>query len=90
MPETPQEARTAPMPYGRYDSGERRRSKRTGRERGCWLYIPAEELAKAGVDLDGPPPLYRTWGRPRGSLVVRLYKDARPKAADKRGETRGT
>lgn len=57
----------------RYDVAARRQSKRTGRERGCWLYIPAEELEKAGIDPTGPPPFYRTWGTSRGGIMVRLY-----------------
>lgn len=51
----------------------RRQSKRSQRERGCWTYIPAEELVKVGIDPDGPAPFYRTWGYRRGSVVVRLY-----------------
>lgn len=72
---------------GRYDSGERRQTKRSGRERGCWAYIPAEELRKAGIDPDGPAPFYRVWGSPRGSLVVRLYKTFRPPALPGRAPT---
>lgn len=67
---------------GRYDSGERRRSVRKGRERGCWVYIPAEELRKAGIDPAAqPPPFYRTWGTRRGGVLVRLYRTYRPPAA---------
>lgn len=62
---------------GRHDHAEPRRSKRSGREKGCWTYIPAEQLAAAGITLDGPPPLYRTWtasdGRPR--VFVNLYRE---------------
>lgn len=61
---------------GRYDSAERRRTKRSGRERGCWAYIPAAELKKAGVDLDGPPPFVRVWGTKRGGAMIRFYKEA--------------
>lgn len=60
---------------GKYDSGQRRRSQRRGRERGCWLYVPADELVRAGIDLDDPPPLYRTWGTARGGVFVRLYRN---------------
>jgi hypothetical protein len=60
---------------GRYDDGARRQSSRSERKRGCYIYIPAEELLKAGIDLEGPPPLYRTWGRSRGTVLVRLYKE---------------
>lgn len=58
----------------RYDSAERRQAKRSGRERGCWAYIPAEELLRAGFDPHGEPPLYRTWGSARGSVMIRLYR----------------
>lgn len=54
----------------------RRRAQRRGRERGCWVFVPAEELGKAGVDPAGDPPFYRTWGSPRGSVMVRLYREA--------------
>lgn len=60
---------------GRYDAAARRQGKRSGRERGCWAYIPAQELSKAGIDPDGPAPFYRTWGTARGGVFVRLYKE---------------
>jgi|GEM_PF-3888775 len=62
------------MHNGRYDAMRRRQSKRAGREKGCWIYIPAEELRSAGIDPNGPAPFYRTWGARRGSLLARLYK----------------
>lgn len=62
--------------YERQDAARRRRSKREGRERGCWIYIPAQELLRAGIDPTGPPPFYRTWGARRGSVLLRLYRDA--------------
>lgn len=60
---------------GQYDRARRRRSVRRGRERGCWVYIPEEELRKAGIE--GPPPFYRTWGSAvRGHRVtVNLYSE---------------
>lgn len=58
-----------------HDSALRRRSVRRGRERGCWVYIPAEELQKARIDLDAGPPFYKTWGDRRGSIIVRLYRE---------------
>ena len=64
----------APAPRGNYDPGRRRRSRREGRERGCWVYIPGAELRKAGLE-DGPPPWYRIWGGRRGGIVVRLYRE---------------
>jgi hypothetical protein len=60
---------------GRYDALPRRQSKRTGRERGCWLYIPAEELEASGYDPREPAPFYRVWPGTRGGLRVRLYRE---------------
>jgi hypothetical protein len=60
----------------RYDTAERRAAVRKGRERGCWVYVPMVELEAAGFDPYGPPPRYRTWGRPRGTVLVRLYREA--------------
>jgi len=59
---------------GKYDALKRRASIRRGRERGCWLYVPMEELLKTGVDVTDAPPHYRVWGGARGRLVVQLYK----------------
>lgn len=67
---------SVPPPSARswsYDPLRRRRSVRAGRERGCWVYIPAVELERAGIEPDSPPPLYRVWGGHRGGLVLRLY-----------------
>ncbi len=58
---------------GGYDPARRRRSVREGRERGCWVYIPAVELVKTGIDVDKMPPLYRTFGTPLGTVLVRFY-----------------
>lgn len=58
-----------------YDPAARRRAQRAGRQRGCSIYIPVDELEKAGIDPDGPPPLYRVWGTKGGGLMVRLYAD---------------
>jgi hypothetical protein len=60
---------------GQYDRAQRRRSVRKGRERGCWVYIPLEELQRAGID--GDRPWYRTVGtRVRGARVmVNLYRE---------------
>lgn len=61
---------------GRYDDARRRKGVRKGRERGCWVYIAQDELAKTGADLDGAPPAYRVWAGPRGRVVVQLYREA--------------
>lgn len=71
-----QEPASAPQANTKYDTGARRRSQRRGRERGCWVYVPAEELRKAGYDPADAPPWYRTWGTPRGGVYVRLYRSA--------------
>jgi hypothetical protein len=63
------------IPAGRYDAGARRRAKRSGRETGCWAYIPGEELAKAGYEPGGELPWYRAWGTKRGGVFVRLYRE---------------
>jgi hypothetical protein len=59
---------------GRPDVAALKQTRRSGREKGCWLYIPAEQLAEMGIDPEGPAPLYRVWNaqdRPRA--VVNLY-----------------
>lgn len=52
----------------------RRRALRAGRQKGCVIYIPAEELEKAGFEPGGPLPFYRVWGSPRGGMF-KFYKD---------------
>jgi hypothetical protein len=60
---------------GVYDPARRRRSVRRGRERGCWVYIPAAVLREIGVELERErPPLYRIFAGRRRSLAVTLYK----------------
>ena len=61
------------MIAGRHDTALRRRAKRSGRERGCWTYIAAEQLQAAGIDPDGPLPWYRIWTGKRGRFIVTLY-----------------
>lgn len=58
-----------------YDAQRTRQSLRRGRERGVWVFIPAAELRESGFNPHGPPPRYRVWGRVRGSVLVRLYRD---------------
>lgn len=74
MPPRESDSRAEPS-KGRYDSGLRRRATRAQRQRGLRVYIPADELAKTGIDLDGPLPFYRVWAGPRGRVVVQLYKE---------------
>lgn len=67
---------SAAIRSGRHDHGLRRQSTRSGRMRGCYIYIPQEDLVKAGIDPAGPAPFYRTWGTSRGGVMVRLYTEA--------------
>lgn len=60
---------------GRHDQAARRRAKRAGRERGCWLYIPAEQLERAGIDPRGPVPWFKTWDGRKGTILVQLYTE---------------
>ncbi len=39
------------------------------------IYIPQEELSKAGVAPGSPRPWYRLWGAPRGRVLVNLYRE---------------
>ena len=59
---------------GGYDPYRRRFGRRAGRERGCWVYITAVELKKAGFAEGDPAPFYRVWGRRNGSVLLRLYR----------------
>lgn len=65
----------------RYDPQARRRSKRAGRERGCWIYIAAVELERAGFAGADPPPFYRAQSFRRGTVLVNLFPTERPPAA---------
>lgn len=75
MAEAPAGSVPATLPSGRYDGAKRRRSLRRGRERGCSVYIPAEELLKAGIDPQAAPPFYRVWAGSRGGVTVQFYKE---------------
>lgn len=57
-----------------YDPARRRRCVRKGRERGVWVFVPAEELRNAGFDPKDDPPFYRVWSRKRAALI-QLYKE---------------
>lgn len=61
-------------PAGRHDQMARRQSKRSGKERGCWIYLAAEELDRTGFGGDTPAPAYRVWPAPRGRVAVQLYR----------------
>lgn len=48
---------------------------RKGRERGCWVYVPADELQKALGTVPEVQPFYRTWGLSGRTVMVKLYTD---------------
>lgn len=58
-----------------YDHAKRRASKRRGREKGCWVYIPMVELEEAGFPPTEHPPYYRVWGLSGATVIVKLYRD---------------
>ena len=58
------------------DPARRRKAQRSQREKGCWVYIPAEKLQVAGYAETGLTPYYRVWAARGGSVVVRLYREA--------------
>lgn len=61
----------------RTDQTKRKRALRHAKgETGVWVYITSDELAKTGIEPGGERPWYRVWGQPRGSVQVRLYRDA--------------
>jgi len=67
---------SAVLKAGRADAAARRKAQRRGRERGCWVYITAEQLARSEVGAGGSVPWYRIWGGQRGRYVVTLYAEA--------------
>lgn len=60
---------------GSHDQARRRRAQRRGRERGCWVYISAEQLARLGVDPKAAPPYYRVWDGRKRTALVQLYTE---------------
>lgn len=58
-----------------YDQAKRRKTKRTGAERGVWVYVPAVELKSAGFDPQAPAPFYRLWPKAKGTILVQLYAE---------------
>jgi hypothetical protein len=68
---------------GQYDQAKRRKGIRRGRERGCWVYVPAEELEGAGLDPSSDePPYYRLYSRRRkagsapGGSMIQWFREA--------------
>jgi len=57
-----------------YDPARRRQGVRKGGERGLWVYVPAEELEKAQIAVNGSPPFYRLWAHEK-AVLVRFYRE---------------
>ncbi len=55
------------------DPALRKQATRSGRAKGCYIYIDAGTLQAAGVSPGDPPPRFRLWAGRRGSLLVTLY-----------------
>ena len=58
-----------------HDHARRRKTVRRGRERGCWLYVPAEQLVETGFQLSEPPPYYKTWPGRKRTILVQFYTE---------------
>jgi hypothetical protein len=56
-----------------YDQAARKKAVRQGRQKGCSIYIAAEELRDAGYG-DVAEVFYRVWATSEGGLQVRLYR----------------
>jgi hypothetical protein len=66
------------MIAGRHDTAARRRTTRGGRDKGCRVYIAAEQLEAVGIDPNGPRPWYRIHPgakEKRGRFIVTLYRE---------------
>lgn len=61
-----------------YDQARRKRAHRKGRERGCHVYIAADELRACGIDPNGAPPDYRVWPGRKRTVLVQLYEAGSP------------
>lgn len=58
----------------RYDAAAPRRSHRkSARETGVWVYIPAAELRAIKRDPSDAPPTYRIFSMSKNSLNLRFY-----------------
>jgi hypothetical protein len=73
------------IPPGRHDAARRRNASRKGRERGCSLYLSAEELGGAGIGPYGPAPQYKVWPGRKRTVLVQLYQPPTP-TPDPEGE----
>ena len=58
-----------------YDSARRRKTVRKGRERGVWLFVPAEVLEAANIDVKADPPWCRLFSNVRQRVIVQFYDE---------------
>jgi hypothetical protein len=59
------------MTNTRYDHAARKKARRSGRERGAHVYIPAELI---GALADEPELYYTLGGGQRGRVIVTLHR----------------
>lgn len=61
------------MAYGsKYDRAKRNRARRSGREKGVHVYIPAEVIGRLA---DAPDLFYTLGGGERGRVIVTLHRE---------------
>lgn len=77
------------MPAGRHDAAQWRKASRKGRERGCSLFVAAEELARAGIDPYEAPPAFKVYPGRKRTLLVQLRPAAAAIADDGATSTEG-
>ena len=56
----------------RYDYAARKKARRSGREKGCHVYIPAEVIGKLANE---PDLWYTLGGGARGRVIVTLHRE---------------
>ena len=61
------------------DTARRSKAQRSGRQRGCSVYIDAEQLVAAGINPADDVPFYTVRGYQRSrngrSVIVSLYRE---------------
>jgi len=58
--------------HTRYDHAARKRARRSGREKGAHVYIPAELI---GALAEAPELFYTLGGGQRGRVIVTLHRE---------------
>jgi hypothetical protein len=57
---------------GKYDRAQRKKMRRSGRERGAHVYIPAEVI---GALAEAPELWYTLGGGERGRVIVTIFRE---------------